>query len=129
LLEALSEKIMPDSADEELQGSFQDQIRYYHTTILVEILDSVAINVMISNPVLGISELYITRSRLRNTTLRGLSYIHVQTCVMYEVDTNSRNRYNQGACLMRGVFCAGEEWPFLVKALDFSRKDVIALMC
>ena len=47
---------MPDSADEELQGSFQDQIRYYHTTILVEVLDSVAINVMISNPVLGISE-------------------------------------------------------------------------
>jgi len=77
LLEALSEKIMPDSADEELQGSFQDQIRYYYTTILVEVLDSVAINVMISNPVLGISELYITRSRLSYGAYHIYMYKHV----------------------------------------------------
>jgi len=32
--------------------------------------------------------IYITRSRLRS--YEGLPYIHVQTCVMYRVDINSR---------------------------------------
>jgi len=29
---------------------------------------------------------------------------------------------------MCGVVCIGGEWPFLVKALYFSRKDVIAFV-
>jgi len=65
---------------------------------------------------------------MRRSSLPAVTRTRTGTCVMYEVDTNSRNRYNQGACLMRGVFCTGKEWPFLVKALDFSKKDVIALM-